>query len=96
MGPTEALVVFVCAWWMVFFMTLPWGVRGQWESEEGPIEGTEPGAPVRPGLGKKAMVATGGAAVVLVIVWTILTFELIKVEFEPFEFEQNQEQADQP
>ena len=68
MGITGSIVVFIVIWWMIFFMTLPFGVRGQWE-DDAVEEGTEPGAPVTTGLGKKALVTTGITVVLWALVW---------------------------
>ena len=49
-----ALVVFTVMWWMVFFITLPFGVR----SPENPEEGHDAGAPDKPRLLIKALITT--------------------------------------
>lgn len=58
MNIATIILVYVIAWWMVFFAVLPFGVRSQHESDEGVTEGTEPGAPVNPKLKKKAVVTS--------------------------------------
>ncbi len=63
MGIVQSIVIFTMIWWVVFFCTLPFGVRGQWEEGGGP-EGTEPGAPVMHGL-KRKIVTTTAISVVL-------------------------------
>ena len=42
----SGIVVFVLIWWMIFFCTLPFGIR----NIEQPKDGSMPGAPVDPGL----------------------------------------------
>ena len=54
-----ALVVFTIAWWIFFFMTLPWGAR----APERPEEGHAASAPERPRLLLKAAITTVLAAV---------------------------------
>ncbi|MFP6730947.1 MAG: DUF1467 family protein [Alphaproteobacteria bacterium] len=49
-----ALVVFIIAWWMVFFITLPFGVT----RNENPEVGHDPGAPEKPRLILKAFITT--------------------------------------
>lgn len=66
MNFATVILVYVIAWWMVFFMMLPVGVRSQHESEDGITAGTEPGAPVKPML-KKKMIITSIIAVFLTI-----------------------------
>lgn len=61
MEPLSVLIVFVVAWWIVFFAVLPIGVQSQEESGE-VVEGSEPGAPAAPMLRKKAIWATIGGA----------------------------------
>ncbi len=54
MNTAGLVVTFVVVWWLVFFTTLPFGVRPQDE----PVPGSEPGAPERPRPWLKALVAT--------------------------------------
>jgi len=56
-------------WWVVLFTTLPIGVRSQLEEGE-TVEGSDPGAPVAPQLGRKALMTSGLAAVA----WLALFF----------------------
>ncbi len=49
-----ALVVFTIVWWMVFFITLPFGVT----APENPQPGHDPGAPDNPRLVLKALITT--------------------------------------
>jgi len=62
MTPFGAVVVFVIAWWLIFFMTLPFGAR----PPEEPEEGHAASAPERPRLVLKAVVTTLLAAAVTV------------------------------
>ena len=50
----EAILAYVVAWWMVFFMTLPFGVRPPAQLERGHADG----APEQPHLWIKAAVTT--------------------------------------
>ena len=60
MSAFGTLVVFVIAWWVIFFMTLPFGAR----PPERPEEGHAASAPERPRLVLKATVTTVLAAAV--------------------------------
>ena len=71
----SGVVVFVIVWWLVFFMTLPVGVRRAREVERG----NDPGAPERARLGMKAVVTTMIAGVL-----TLLAFLLIDSEWLTF------------
>lgn len=64
---TGALVIFFISWWLVFLAVLPIGVRGQFEDGD-IVEGSEPGAPVEHNLRQKAIWATIGAGVIVVLV----------------------------
>ena len=70
------LAVYFVIWWTVLFAVLPFGVRSQAETGE-VTQGTEPGAPVLPGLLRKAAITSVIAAIVVGIVWYVwATFEL--------------------
>jgi predicted secreted protein len=58
MSWTSLLAIYFVIWWLVFFVTLPFGVRTQQEDEEGVILGTVPSAPVKPMLLRKALATT--------------------------------------
>ena len=46
--------IFLLIWFVVLFAVLPWGVRQTSEPEPG----HDPGAPVNPNLGRKAIITT--------------------------------------
>jgi predicted secreted protein len=59
---------YVIIWWLVLFVVLPWGNR----RPENPEPGHDPGAPANPRLGMKAMLTTGIATVLFLIVWGLM------------------------
>ncbi len=60
---TSALAIYFVIWWLVLFTVLPWGVRSQ--AEHGEVaEGTDPGAPAIPYLGRKLLWTTAVSAAV--------------------------------
>ena len=64
------MAVYFVIWWTVLFAVLPFGIHSQ--AEEGNITaGTDPGAPVLPGLAKKAAITTVIAAMVFALVWYV-------------------------
>ena len=77
MSWTAGIVVYVIAWWMVFFMLLPLGVRPPHELGETAAPGHEAGAPVSTHLWKKALAATVIAAVLSGLVFWAVTGGLI-------------------
>jgi predicted secreted protein len=56
-----AFAIYFVLWWIVLFLTLPFGVRSQHEDGEGTgqvVPGTDPGAPVAPRMGRKLIWTT--------------------------------------
>ncbi len=49
--------IYFVLWWVVLFLTLPFGVRSQHE-EGGGAPGTDPGAPVMPRMARKLLWTT--------------------------------------
>jgi predicted secreted protein len=68
MNIVSALAVYFIIWWITLFAVLPFGIHGQQESGE-VVDGTEPGAPVLPGLLKKAAITSLIAAIIFAFVW---------------------------
>ena len=73
MGIATALLVYVIAWWLVFFMMLPIGVKTHEEAGEEVEAGHATSAPVNPNLKKKALAATLIAAVIWGIFYWVVT-----------------------
>jgi predicted secreted protein len=70
------LAVYFVIWWTVLFAVLPFGVRSQAEAGE-VADGTDPGAPILPGLLKKALITSVIAGLVFALVWYVwATFDL--------------------
>ncbi len=53
-------MIFVLIWFVVLFAVLPWGVR----QPAKPDAGHDPGAPINPNLGRKAIATTLIAALI--------------------------------
>ncbi|MDO8398386.1 MAG: DUF1467 family protein [Bradyrhizobium sp.] len=60
---STALAIYFVLWWIVLFVTLPFGVRSQHEDGVG-APGTDPGAPITTRMGRKLIWTTVIAAVV--------------------------------
>ncbi|MDO9564550.1 MAG: DUF1467 family protein [Bradyrhizobium sp.] len=60
---STALAIYFVLWWIVLFVTLPFGVRSQHEDGDG-APGTDPGAPIATQMGRKLIWTTVVAAVV--------------------------------
>ncbi len=71
MSPVSMVVVYILLWWVTLFATLPLGVRGQ--AEDGNIvEGSEPGAPVKPDMKRKLILTSIIAGILWVIICAII------------------------
>ncbi len=76
MNLVGGLALYFVIWWITLFAVLPFGIRSQEEAGE-IVAGTEPGAPVLPGLLKKAVITSLIAAVIFVGVWYVwLTYDI--------------------
>ena len=54
---STAFAIYFVLWWLVLFVTLPFGVRSQHEDGEG-APGTDPGAPILARMGRKLIWTT--------------------------------------
>ena len=83
MGPLFYLSVYLVVWWTVLFTILPLGVRSHHEEGIEVPGGGDPGSPVNPNLKKKFITTTWVSAIVLVVIWAVLHFELIHLPTYP-------------
>ena len=58
--------IYFVVWWIVLFFPLPFGIRSQHEDGAG-APGTDPGAPVVTGMGRKLIWTTVISAVIFAI-----------------------------
>jgi predicted secreted protein len=54
---STGFAIYFVMWWIVLFLTLPFGVRSQHEDGEG-APGTDPGAPIATQMGRKLIWTT--------------------------------------
>jgi predicted secreted protein len=80
-GVVNGLVVFIMIWWLVLFMMLPIGVTSQQEAGD-VVSGTEPGAPTRPMLGRKAWWTTSIASIFWLVYFGITESGVLDAWFE--------------
>jgi predicted secreted protein len=81
---TSAIAIYFIIWWAVLFVVLPWGIRNPHEAGEEIEAGHEPGAPVNPRLGRKAMITTVVTTIVFALVYGIITQGWITLNDLPF------------
>jgi predicted secreted protein len=63
---SSAFAIYFVLWWIVLFVTLPFGVRSQ--SEDGAaIPGSEPGAPIAPLMLRKLLWTTVLSTVIFAV-----------------------------
>jgi predicted secreted protein len=58
--------IYFVIWWISLFLTLPFGVRSQHE-DGGGAPGTDPGAPIATGMGRKLIWTTVISAVIFAV-----------------------------
>lgn len=68
----SAVLVYVVVWWLVFFMSLPFGARSYHEAGEEVETGNAESAPLRPRIWFKAGVSTLIAAALTIAVYFLI------------------------
>jgi predicted secreted protein len=63
---STGLAIYFVLWWLVLFLTLPFGIRSQHEDGVG-APGTDPGAPILARMGRKLLWTTLLSAVIFAI-----------------------------
>ncbi len=84
MSPTFAIAIYFIIWWMTLFAVLPFNVRTQDEAGE-IVPGTPESAPSEPKLFRIILTNTIVASFVFAIVWSIITYEWMNLDFFQFE-----------
>jgi predicted secreted protein len=80
---STAFAIYFVMWWIVLFLTLPFGVRSQHEDGEGAGQvtpGTDPGAPVLPLMAKKLIWTTFLSAVIYALAMLAYNAGYLNVE----------------
>ena len=80
MNLVSGIVVFLVVWWLVFFTMLPIGVVSQHESSESMEQGTDPGAPQKPMLLKKAGLTTIITCVLFAVIYAVIVSGVFSIE----------------
>lgn len=82
MSLTILAATFLVTWWIVLFVTLPWGVRTQQE-ENAIVPGTAPSAPIKPLLMRKVAATTVISAVIVALIYWLVTFSGLTLDDVP-------------
>lgn len=66
------IAIYFVTWWITLFTVLPFGIKNAHEAGQKVKEGEEPGAPIAPNIGKKALINSVIAGVVTaLVVWAV-------------------------
>jgi predicted secreted protein len=76
---STGFAIYFVMWWIVLFLTLPFGVRSQHEDGEG-APGTDPGAPIATRMGRKLIWTTLISAVLFAVSLLAYNAGLLNVE----------------
>ena len=76
---STGFAIYFVMWWIVLFLTLPFGMRSQHEDGAG-APGTDPGAPVATGMGRKLIWTTVLSAVIFAVSMLAYNAGLLNVE----------------
>lgn len=80
---TSAIVLFAVIWSVVFFMVLPFGQISQHEAGD-VVPGTPASAPSNLQMKRKLLISTAIAAVVFVLVFSVIHFKWLTIDDIPF------------
>tara|TARA_B100000963_G_C22611513_1_gene665100 strand:- start:1380 stop:1634 length:255 start_codon:yes stop_codon:yes gene_type:complete len=69
MGLTGSIIIYVMIWWIVFFSVLPFGIKSNKEIFKDTIEGSDPGAPKNPKIGKKFLITTIITSILFIVIY---------------------------
>ncbi|WP_234052262.1 MULTISPECIES: DUF1467 family protein [unclassified Xanthobacter] len=86
MSVGAVVAIYFVVWWITLFAVLPWGVRSQAETRD-IAPGTDPGAPVRPALLRKALATSVLAALITAGIVYLLTGGIVALEDFPMPFD---------
>ena len=76
---STGFAIYFVIWWVVLFLTLPFGVRSQHEDGEG-APGTDPGAPVATRMGRKLIWTTALSAIIFGAAMLAYNAGLVNIE----------------
>jgi len=76
---STSIAIYFVLWWLVLFLTLPFGVRSQHEDGVG-APGTDPGAPIVTGMGRKLIWTTVLSAIIFALAWLAYNAGYLNIE----------------
>jgi predicted secreted protein len=79
MGPVTGIAIYLVLWWVVLLGILPLGTQSQHEAGVVVTDGSDPGAPVDPKIGRKFLTTTWVSALIFGVFWAIVALNLIEL-----------------
>jgi predicted secreted protein len=76
---STAFAIYFVIWWVVLFVTLPFGVRSQHE-DGGGVPGSDPGAPIATLMGRKLIWTTIISAIIFALATVAYNAGLLNIE----------------
>jgi predicted secreted protein len=76
---STAFAIYFVIWWIVLFLTLPFGVRSQHE-DGGGVPGSDPGAPIATLMGRKLIWTTIISAIIFALASVAYNAGLLNIE----------------
>jgi predicted secreted protein len=76
---STGFAIYFVLWWIVLFLTLPFGVRSQHEDGEG-APGTDPGAPIASLMGRKLIWTTIISVIIFAVAMAAYNAGYLNVE----------------
>jgi predicted secreted protein len=76
---SSILAIYFVLWWVVLFVTLPFGIRTQSEGDE-TIPGTEPGAPIATMMARKLIWTTVLSAVIFAVAFLFYWLGFFRID----------------
>jgi predicted secreted protein len=76
---STGFAIYFVLWWIVLFLTLPFGVRSQHEDGGGPA-GTDPGAPIASLMGRKLIWTTIISVIIFAVAMAAYNAGYLNVE----------------
>jgi predicted secreted protein len=76
---STAFAIYFVIWWVVLFLTLPFGVRSQHE-DGGGVPGSDPGAPIATLMGRKLIWTTIISAIIFALASVAYNAGLLNIE----------------
>ena len=80
MAWSTAAAIYFIIWWVVLFVTLPFGVRSHAEAGTEVEAGNDPGAPTNLGMKAKLIWTTLIACVLFAICWVVYVYRLVSLD----------------